>query len=334
MPLQPLTTTVVADYPKIPNRPKPAKHRQAMARFAQGKISRQELGMVEDEVTIEVLKEQGEAGVDILTDGMIRWEDAQTYIASKLDGFDIIGLIRYFDSNCYYRQPSAIGKISWKEPITVADYRFARDHSEKPVKPVITGPYTLAKLSVHPFYDRFEDFVLDIAEALNRELLALQDEQPPLIQINEPAITWHKEDANIFAEAIDRLTRGISLPTALYTYFGDIMGLENVLQSSPFDIIGLDMIDGPANWHVIANNHWDKILALGLLDARNTKIENWEEMFFRLEPLFGTIPPERMIINPSCGLEFLPREVAHLKLTHMVNGVNEIRRKLRHGARK
>jgi 5-methyltetrahydropteroyltriglutamate--homocysteine methyltransferase len=329
-----LTTTVVGDYPKIPNRPKPAKHRQAMARFAQGKISQAELNAVEDEVTVEVLKEQSETGLDILTDGQIRWEDAQTYFANKLDGFDIIGLIRYFDTNCYYRQPSATGKIAWKQPITVQDYRFARENSEKPVKPVITGPYTLARLSVHPYYDRIQDFVLDLADALNQEALALQKESPPLIQVNEPAITWHKQDADLFAEAMDRLMQDIEIPTALYTYFGDAIGLETALAQSPFDIIGLDMVQGAANWHLIANNHWDKTIALGLLDARNTKIENWDDLFLRLEPLFTTIPPERMIINPSCGLEFLPREVAVLKLTHMVNGVNQIRRRLRHGARK
>jgi 5-methyltetrahydropteroyltriglutamate--homocysteine methyltransferase len=333
MELQPLTTTVVGDYPKIPNRPRPAKHRVAMAKFAKGEITFEELRIIEREVTIEVMREQTEAGVDIITDGQIRWEDAQTYIAAKLDGFEITGLIRYFDSNCYYRRPSAVGKVAWKKPITVQDYRFAHDNSKKPVKPVITGPYTLAKLSVHPAYDRFEDFVLDLADALNHEMLALQQEHPILIQVNEPAITWHKEDSEVFAEAMNRLMRDVTTPSALYTYFGDVMGLENTLKSNSFDIIGLDMTQG-ANWHVVANNHWDKTIALGVVDARNTKLEDWDEMFLRLEPFFPSLDPKQIMISPSCGLEFLPREIAQSKLTHMVKGVDEIRRRLRHGDRK
>ena len=333
MDLQPLTTTVVGDYPKIPNRPRPAKHRVAMAKFAKGDITFEDLRKVEREVTIEVMQEQAEAGVDIITDGQIRWEDAQTYIAAKLSGFEITGLIRYFDSNCYYRRPSAVKRVTWKKPITVQDYRFAHDNSKKPVKPVITGPYTLAKLSVHPAYDRFEDFALDLADALNQEILALQQEHPTMIQVNEPAITWHKEDAEIFTEAMNRLMSGIKIPSALFTYFGDVMGLENVLKTSPFDVIGLDMTHG-ANWHVVANNHWEKSIALGVVDARNTKLENWDEMFLRLEPLLSVTDPKRIMISPSSGLEFLPREIAQSKLTHMVNGVNEIRRRLRHGDRK
>jgi len=325
MDFQSLTTTVVGDYPKIPNRPKQAKHRQAMARFAKGEITFEELQTVENEVTIEVMQEQAEAGVDIITDGQIGWEDAQTYFAAKLDGFEITGLIRYFDSNCYYRRPSAVGRVAWKKPITVQDYRFAHDNSDRPVKPIITGPYTLAKLSLHPAYDRFGDFVLDLADALNHEMLALQQERPILIQVNEPAITWHKEDAEIFAEAMNRVMKRVEIPCALYTYFGDVVGLEDVLKQSPFQIIGVDMVWGKANWELITSDSWEKTLALGLLDARNTKMENWDGIFEQLAPIFRTIPKDRIMINPSCGLEFLPREVAFAKLTHMVNAVKKHR---------
>jgi 5-methyltetrahydropteroyltriglutamate--homocysteine methyltransferase len=323
-----LMTTVIGDYPKIPNRPRPAKHRIAKEKFQKGDITKQEMAQVEDDVTIEVLKEQAEAGLDVVTDGQIRWNDAQTYFAWKLEGFEITGLIRYFDTNCYYRQPSAVGRIRWKEPIAVTDYRFAREHSTVPVKPVITGPYTLAKLSVYPYYNNFKDFVLDVAEALHQEILVLQNENPPLIQINEPAITWHKEDAELFGEAMVRLTQGVKIPLALSTYFGDVKGLESIIGKLPFQIVGLDMLQGTGNWDVITNAHWDKTLSLGLLDSRNTKMENWEAIFNKLEPVFRNIPPERIMINPNCGLEFLPREVAYAKLVNMVTEVKKFKQKV------
>ena len=76
--------TVVGNYPKIPNRPRPARLRNAIARLDRGEITREELAKVEDEVTIEVLKEQADAGIELVTDGQIRWEDEQTYLAGKL----------------------------------------------------------------------------------------------------------------------------------------------------------------------------------------------------------------------------------------------------------
>jgi 5-methyltetrahydropteroyltriglutamate--homocysteine methyltransferase len=33
------------------------------------------------------------------------------------------------------------------------------------------------------------------------------------------------------------------------------------------------------------------------------------------------VPSERLYVNPSCGLEYLPREVAFEKLKRMVEGV-------------
>ena len=62
----------------------------------------------------------------MVNDGMIRWDDGQTYIARNLEGFEATGLLRYFDTNTYYRQPVATGPISWKGPITVSDYQVRR----------------------------------------------------------------------------------------------------------------------------------------------------------------------------------------------------------------
>src|SRR3990170_6997296 len=114
-----MQTTVAGSYPKIPNRPRPARLRQAIARLDRGEITAEELAQVEDEVTIEVIGEQVEAGLDLVTDGQIRWEDDQTRIAQRLDGFEITGLIRYFDTNTYYRQPNVTGPVGWREPILV-----------------------------------------------------------------------------------------------------------------------------------------------------------------------------------------------------------------------
>src|SRR6185436_16988852 len=107
----------------------------------------EELAKVQDDVTFEVIREQEEAGIELLTDGQIRWYDEQTYIAGRLAGVEINGLIRFFDTNTYYREPIVNGRIAWQEPILVRDYVFAREHATRPVKAVLTGPYTLARLS-------------------------------------------------------------------------------------------------------------------------------------------------------------------------------------------
>jgi 5-methyltetrahydropteroyltriglutamate--homocysteine methyltransferase len=316
-----MRTTTVGHYPKIPNRPRPARLRQAIARLDRGEITAEELAQVQDEVTVEVIGEQVEAGLDLVTDGQIRWDDDQTYIARRLEGFEIGGLIRYFDTNTYYRQPKVVGPVRWRQPILVRDYEFAARHSEKPVKALITGPYTLAALSTDAHYGDRRRLVLDLAEALRQEALALAAAGAPVIQVNEPAILRHKEDAPLLQEALTRMLDGVDPEKALYTWFGDADGILPQLLELPVDVIGLDFVWGPGNWEALKRTVFTKGLGFGIVDARNTKMESVEEIVEQIRRVGEFVPTEKLYVNPSCGLEYLPREVAFEKLKCLVEGV-------------
>ena len=318
-----MIATVVGSYPKIPNRPRPARLRQAISRFDRDEISEQELDGVADAVTEEVLAEQADAGLDLVTDGQIRWEDEQTYLARKLSGISINGLIRWFDTNMYYRQPVVEGAIGWLEPITVRDYTFAVKHSAKPVKPVLTGPYTLARLSVDQHYGSVEALAAAFAEALNEEAKALQEAGATYIQFNEPAILQHKDDFPSFASVSRRLTEGLAVETAVYLYFGDAGGIYPQLLDLPFDLIGLDFVMGEANEKIIKQAPFTKKIGLGIVDARNTRLESPEQIVQRIHTLAGDLSPDDIHVSPSAGLEFLPREVAQEKLRLLSEGVRQ-----------
>ncbi len=316
-----MITTVVGSYPKIPNRPRPARLRSAISRFDRGEITEAELHRVEDEVTIEVLKEQANAGLDLISDGQIRWEDDQTYLTRKLAGVSIDGLIRWFDTNMYYRQPVIEAPLAWREPITVRDYCFALEHSSRPVKPVLTGPCTLARLSRDEAYDSLEGCVMALAEALNQEAHALQQAGASFIQFNEPAILRHKEDFPLLQAASETMLRGVDAETALYLYFGDVAGIYPEVLELPFDLIGLDFVMGQANYQLLRQSRFTKKLGLGLMDARNTRMERVEDIVDKIRIASEFAPLDRIHVSPSAGLEFLPREVAQAKLARMVEGV-------------
>jgi 5-methyltetrahydropteroyltriglutamate--homocysteine methyltransferase len=316
-------TTVVGNYPKIPNRPRPARLRAAIARFERGEIGQDELRRVEDEVTIEVIQEQVEAGIDVVTDGQIRWEDDQTCFARRMSGFAIDGLIRYFDTNTYYRQPVVTGAVQWREPITAEDYRFAAAHSPRPVKAAVTGPYTLAALSANEHYGSVGELALALAGELRQEVLALEKAGALIIQVNEPAILKHKEDFSLFRQALERMMKGVTAEAHLYTWFGDIEGLFPQVLELPFSAIGLDFVMGPANYEIIRKSPFTKKLGLGIVDARNTRLETVEQIMGNIRRVSDVVPLEGLYVNPSCGLEYLPREVAESKLKRLVEGVRE-----------
>ena len=313
-----MLTTVVGNYPKIPNRPRPARLRNAINRFDRGEITLEELRQVEDEVTVEVIEEQVQAGLDIVTDGQIRWEDDQTYIARRLSGVSIDGLVRYFDTNTYYRQPVVEGDLSWTGPITVADYRFASEHSPRPIKAVLPGPYTLARQSLDEHYASLKECVMAFAAALRQEALALQEAGAPLIQFNEPAILKHKEDFSLFCTALADAVEGVRVEKALYMYFGDVGGIYPAVLDLPFEIIGLDFLMGLKNFELLRQARFTKKLGLGLVDGRNTKMETVEALVDKVRVVSDSVPLDNVHLSPNCGLEFLPREVAQAKLSRMV----------------
>ncbi|MFH0930840.1 MAG: hypothetical protein V1890_02750, partial [Candidatus Zixiibacteriota bacterium] len=82
----------------------------------------------------------------------------------------------------------------------------------------------------------------------------------------------------------------------------------------PVDIIGIDLVSKPGNLSFILEADLKKELILGCLDARNTKMEDEKEILKLIEKVSKKIPSEKIIISPSCGLEFLPHENALKKL--------------------
>ncbi|MBI4233129.1 MAG: methylcobamide--CoM methyltransferase [Chloroflexi bacterium] len=318
-----MITTVVGNYPKIGPRTRAPSLRNAIAQYDVGKITLEELRRIEDAVTVEVMEEQARTGVELVTDGQVRWEDGLTYFARSVGGFSVNGLLRYFDTNTYFRQPVAEGKLAWQGPISLRDFQFARQHSQRPVKPVITGPYTLARLSRNQAYPDLRGMSLALAEILNQEARELEKAGAPLIQVDEPAILLHKEDFPLFREAMAVLTRGLKARMALYTWFKDIGGLYPDLLHLPFQVFGLDFVMGRANFDILKDFPGDKALGFGIADARNTRMESIEGLVEAIRRIARVVSPDRLYVNPNCGLEFLPRETAYAKLVRMVEGVKK-----------
>jgi 5-methyltetrahydropteroyltriglutamate--homocysteine methyltransferase len=281
-------------------------------------------------VTIEVIQEQVEAGIDIISDGQIRWEDDQTYIARRLSGFSIDGLVRYLDTNTYFRQPVVVGEVRHQQTFLVHDWRFAQEHSPRPVKAIVTGPITLARLSQDSYYRDHPRLVMALAEALAPEVQALAQAGAPIVQVNEPLVLGHPEDLPLLRKALQVMLDGIGCETALYTWFGSIEGVYPQLLELPVTTFGLDLVSHPRNWQVLGQHPFpaDRKLGAGILDGRNTRLESVEEMVAAVRHLSRIVPPERLYLNPSCGLEYLPREVAQAKLRRLAEGAAVARQQL------
>ncbi|MCL2679027.1 MAG: methylcobamide--CoM methyltransferase [Dehalococcoidia bacterium] len=314
-----LIAASTGSFPRIGDGSQEQQLRKALASLDRQEIDLSGLKAVEEEVTREAIALQAVAGVDLLTDGHIRWHDAVSHVMGKLQGVQVGPLSRFFDTNTYYRQPIVQEKIVWQRPLVLDEFLFAQRNAPKPVKPVLTGPCTLARLSVNQAYGNTDELMEAIGIVIAEEVKALAEAGAAVIQIDEPSLLQNPQDIARLRPLLEAANRckGTS-ELALYTYFGDAAPVCDELQQLPVDILGLDFTYSTNLVEILTGSGIGKKLGLGLVDGRNTRMETEADIFPVLEALSALPGVDDCYLNPSCGLEYLPKERAVAKLKNMV----------------
>src|SRR5207302_8950769 len=124
--------TVVGTYAGIGETPDEQALRRGIGRLDRGEIGEAELQAIERDTVREVLREQNEIRIDLVTDGQISWYDSQSHFAGKLVSIETNGLVRYFDTNTYYPQPVVHGAVAWKAAVLADDLKSAQANPKAP----------------------------------------------------------------------------------------------------------------------------------------------------------------------------------------------------------
>jgi 5-methyltetrahydropteroyltriglutamate--homocysteine methyltransferase len=313
-----LKSTVVGNYPKISSDKSAPNLRNALNAFDGKKISPDELEQVYQSTTRRVMAEQEQAGLDVITDGQIRWDDLVTPLAKNISGFEIGGLIRFFNNNVYYRRPVVKSALKFKHSSTAGQFKFAQSVSSQPVKVSLPGPFTFAALSLDEYYQNQEKLVLDLAEILHLEILELEKAGCKYIQLDEPSLSAQPERFELAQSAIQTVLKGIKAHKTLFFYFGRVDKFLAKLSLDSVDAVGIDLVSCKENLDALLKfEAGKKEIVLGCLDARNTKLEADAEIVALVEKVGKKISTDRIWLSPSCGLEFLPHESAVKKIQHL-----------------
>src|SRR5262249_11816416 len=183
-----------------------------------------ETGRVEaqDDATIVAIRDMERAGIDIVSDGEIRRESYSNRFATALDGVDVTepGVItdRYGNQT---RVPRVVGRIRRARPVELRDMQFLRQHTDRPGKRTLPGPFTMAQQAKNEFYKDIVEMAMDFAAAVNEEARELEAAGADVIQLDEPWLRNDPEGAKRFAvPAINRALEGLTVPTAVHLCFG------------------------------------------------------------------------------------------------------------------
>lgn len=338
----PLRTTVIGSYPF------PAWLEFASQHLDQfGQADREEL--IDDAVSIAI-RDQTEAGLDVITDGEQTRLDFNLSFYGFLEGIELESASpRRFGPPAHdqrgrhavtgaLRAPRGLG--------AVADFeRLQRLAPTGPaLKASVPGPYTLSgRLVPNAQYpDRYA-----LTEALlpivRSELEALVKAGCREITVDEPSMSCyaHRENPKRFVDIFNRTVETVAGKCHLSTHlcFGNFKGRAvGPRRYSPMFPAFLDMNVAEihlemasrefAELEMIADIAKRKDVAIGIIDVKSYYIETPADVAARVRACIKFAPAERLAFAPDCGLSQTARWAAKAKLKNMVEGVRIVRKEL------
>ncbi|MGI8773954.1 MAG: methionine synthase [Actinomycetota bacterium] len=308
--------------------PKPGYITAARGQFARGEIDRSELTELEKKATREWVEFQDSIGTDLVVDGEQYRGDMVAYFAEEMPGLEIGGLVRSY-GNRYYRKPIATGPVGRDHPITVDWWRYAQSLTDKPVKGMLTGPYTICDWSFNEHYGSRRDFVLDLAKAIRDEALDLEKAGARFIQIDEPAASTRMDELDLVIEAMAIVTEPLEAHTITHICYGDFHAAYPKMLDIPVDQIDLEFANSDYSLlEEFFDKPFTKYVGLGISDVHSHRLESVEEMAEGIRRSLKHIPAERMFVDPDCGLKTRTVEEAKAKLTNIKQAVDIVRQEL------
>lgn len=323
--LPPMPTTAVGSFPK------PQELKKKRREYLDGDLKKEDLKPLEKRATEDWIKIQEDVGLDVLVDGEMYRGDMAAYFARNLEGLEMGGLVRSYD-NRYYRKPVIKDEVNWTEPITVDYWKFSQNLTEKPVKGVITGPYTMMDWTFNEYYPDRESTCLDLARELRKEVENLVDSGAKIIQIDEPAISARPEELPQFAEkAMNTITKDLNAYFITHICYGAFEFIYPEMLNLSVDNFDLEMSNSNLDLtSLFEDEPFTKDLSFGLVDVHSHVIEDEETTESRAERAMDVLDSEKLWFDPDCGLKTRTKEESIGKLKRVVSAAKKMRNRVDH----
>jgi len=319
---QVLLTTTVGSFGK------PDYLQKARNANARGKLGESELTELERKATEEWIRRQERLDLDILVDGEMYRGDMVAYFAERLEGFRLGGLVRSY-GNRYYHKPIIASKVARPKPMTVDWYRFSQSLTDRPVKGMLTGPYTMLDWSYNEAYKTRRDAALALAEVVRQEAEDLEAAGAKYIQIDEPAIHARPEEIEIAIEAMGVVTQNLDAKTVSHICYGDFAAIYPKVLELPVDQLDLAMANYGYRWlELFDKDPFTKELAIGIVDVHSHETETVAVAAEGIRKGLRYVSKERLLPHPDCGLKTRSVEESEEKCRVVVEATKLVRKEL------
>jgi 5-methyltetrahydropteroyltriglutamate--homocysteine methyltransferase len=329
-----LPTTVVGSYPV------PEWMERLKTDYFRGRMSPAQLEDVHEMAIKAALRDQERAGIDIVSDGELRRDNDLDYFLARMPGVEIAHTAKDFYFDYHDTRVSAPLPAPGGPALGLAeDFAFTASQTESPIKFSFTGPFSLSRRVHNDAYADRRNLVLAIARILNAEAHALAERGARLLQIDEPFLAGYPHEVGTAVEAINVVTTGVDVTWGLHVCYGNRYArpaweghydfLFPAVLDATVDQLVLEFArKGFDDLPVVEKYGWDRGLGVGVIDVKSQQVESPELVAARIRRALEFVSPERLVVNPDCGLRNLSGPVARAKLAAMVAGTERVRRSL------
>jgi 5-methyltetrahydropteroyltriglutamate--homocysteine methyltransferase len=300
------------------------------------------------DATLLAIKEQEDAGIDIVGDGEQARQHFVHGFVERIGGVDFGKRVTMgIRNNRYEAQvPTVTGPLHRLGPVHAFEAALARAHTSRKLKFTLPGPMTIIDTIADGHYGDRVKMAMAFADLLNEEALELQAAGVDVIQFDEPAFNVYMDQVRDWGiDALHRAARGLTCKTAVHICYGygikaniewkGTLGSEwrqyeetfPYLARSRIDAVSLECANSRVPIELIGLLEGKDVL-VGAIDVATEAVETPDAVAAVIRRALPFVRPEKLYPCTNCGMAPLPRDVAYGKLRALAAGAAIVRAEL------
>jgi 5-methyltetrahydropteroyltriglutamate--homocysteine methyltransferase len=328
--------------------PKPEWLAEPNMLWAPWKSKGDELLRAKRDATLIWLKQQEDAGIDIVTEGEQSRQHFVHGFLEKIEGIDFAHKVEMGIRKDRYKAmvPQVVAPLQLRGRVHADEARVARTHTRKKLKFTLPGPMTIVDTVADRCYGDRVKMAFAFAELLNEEAKALQADGVDMIQFDEPAFNVYMDQVRDWGiSALERAAEGLTCATAVHICYGygikantdwkETLGGEwrqyeetfPVIDKSSIQQVAIECRNSKVPLDLLALLK-GKIVQAGVIDVASDAVETAEDVVKVIEAVAKFVPRSNIIATTNCGMAPMRREIAEAKLMALGAGAALARERL------
>ncbi len=334
-----LTTSVIGSYAR------PAWFISANEAIQRGEFGETDIQETLNDAVDIALRDQIEAGVDIISDGEMRRHGFFTAgFYGRLTGLEELPPRRKLGPTGHDQRErfNAVEPMKAPEGLgIVEEYEYVSSQTDHPIKVPCPGPFTLAgRIMPGEIYGNRMEAAHAFSEIISDELQGLAAAGAEFIQMDEPSYAVHPDRPQEFVKLFNNTIDDVDSRIGLHLCFGNFVGrpvahrtykpLFPYILDVDADELAMEFANREGAELELAERVVEagKAMAVGVIDVKNYYVESPEVVADRIRDALEYVDPQNLVLTPDCGLSQTARWAARAKLESMVEGARIVRQEI------